>query len=498
MITVEISYQYLDATGQPVFYIDRLPGKRFRARLAASSSADYKVPKELRVLYHLPEVLSAIEGGLTVHLCEGEKDADALRELGAVATTNPFGAKNWQPSYSETLCGSHLIIYVDKDEAGSARAKFLRTELMGKCRSLEFRQAKCGKDPFDHIQEGYGLEDFLKFQPEPSGIQTLTEFIEQELPEVEWMIGDMLGVGCLGILVAKPKVGKSTLCEELIYCAATGEDFLGRSMRKVKTLFLALEAAPPHLVESFKAIGIPRTDDVLICTRAQECSSVEVLRTLILQHHIEFVIIDTLARFVSVQDLNDYAEVTKKLTPLAELCRETNTTILLTHHSRKGAGDDAGDSALGSTAIFGMVDSLFRIQMDSSRARYFETQLRYGRDITPTLLNFDQDTRRVTLGESRAESRSEQIQTRILGILKDGPQSAPSVKRLSKSANWNKAVNDLIAAGHVSRIGEGVAGKPYIYTITSTGLSLYHSSIKGCDSVKDTQVSSCALDLGLG
>lgn len=479
MSTPEISYCYCDPAGQPLYYIDRFPGKKFRGRLAGSGSTGHKVPKDLRVLYHLPEVLSAIERGLAVHLCEGEKDADALRTLGAVATTNPFGARSWQPSYTGTLRGANVIVYVDKDEAGTARANSLRKELAGTCISLEFRQAKCGKDPFDHVREGHGLEDFVKFETERSGIMTVTEFLDQDLPEIEWLIEDMLGVGCLGILVAKPKVGKSTLCEELIYCAATGEDFLGRSTRKVKTLFLALEAAPPHLVESFKALGIPRTDDVLICTRAQDCSSVEMLRTLILQHQIEFVIIDTLARFVSVQDLNDYAEVTKKLTPLAELCRETNTTILLTHHSRKGAGDDAGDSALGSTAIFGMVDSLFRIQMDSSRTRSFETQLRYGRDIPPTILTFDSDSRRVALGQIRAISQIAQVKARIQEVLEDGPRLAKDLKNLIKSSGWNTALNEMVADGSVSRSGEGVAGKPYLYTITPTGLSLYHSSIKG-------------------
>lgn len=54
------------------------------------------------VLDRLPALLEGIQAGHIVFLCEGEKDVDALRALGLVATTNPMGAETWRPSYTET------------------------------------------------------------------------------------------------------------------------------------------------------------------------------------------------------------------------------------------------------------------------------------------------------------------------------------------------------------------------------------------------------------
>jgi hypothetical protein len=49
-------------------------------------------------LYRLSEVVAAVRDGRPVYLVEGEKDADAVRLLGATATTAPMGAANFRPA----------------------------------------------------------------------------------------------------------------------------------------------------------------------------------------------------------------------------------------------------------------------------------------------------------------------------------------------------------------------------------------------------------------
>jgi hypothetical protein len=48
-----------------------------------------------RVLYRLPELKAAV-GKERVYIVEGEKDADAIRAVGGVATTNEGGTGKWK------------------------------------------------------------------------------------------------------------------------------------------------------------------------------------------------------------------------------------------------------------------------------------------------------------------------------------------------------------------------------------------------------------------
>src|SRR5437867_4150238 len=75
------------------------------------------------VLYHLPEVLAAVLAGKRIWIPEGEKDVEALRALGKVATCNPFGAGKWRPEYSGALRGADVVLVPDKDEPGHAHMK---------------------------------------------------------------------------------------------------------------------------------------------------------------------------------------------------------------------------------------------------------------------------------------------------------------------------------------------------------------------------------------
>ena len=79
-----------------------------------------------RVVRHLPRVLEAIEQGLPVWLCEGEKDDEAVNQrLGAagIATTHSNGADGFDDAVINQLRGAHLVLVIDRDLAGYRRAR---------------------------------------------------------------------------------------------------------------------------------------------------------------------------------------------------------------------------------------------------------------------------------------------------------------------------------------------------------------------------------------
>jgi hypothetical protein len=72
-----------------------------------------------RPLYRLPELLDAER----VFVTEGEKAADALRELGLVATTSPHGSASAAKSDWSPLAGKECIVLPDNDDAGRRYAQ---------------------------------------------------------------------------------------------------------------------------------------------------------------------------------------------------------------------------------------------------------------------------------------------------------------------------------------------------------------------------------------
>ena len=61
--------------------------------------------------YHLPEVVEAVAAGRTVYLCEGEKDADAMRQAYAVLRDDqPVWGELWArdmlATALPTICGA--------------------------------------------------------------------------------------------------------------------------------------------------------------------------------------------------------------------------------------------------------------------------------------------------------------------------------------------------------------------------------------------------------
>ena len=135
---IAATYDYQDADGQLLFQAVRYEPKGFSQRRPAGRGRwtwDLKGVK--RVLYRLPEVLEAVGSGGTVFLCEGEKDADRLRAVGLVATTNPMGAEKWRGSYSEVLREANVVILADNDAAGRRHAAEVAASLRGVASSVK-------------------------------------------------------------------------------------------------------------------------------------------------------------------------------------------------------------------------------------------------------------------------------------------------------------------------------------------------------------------------
>jgi hypothetical protein len=201
------------------------------------------------------------------------------------------------------------------------------------------------------------------------------DLLTLEEPETEWLWEGILPAGGLSLLVAKPKVGKTTLAFNLAVAVAAGEDFLGRKTKQAQVIYLAHEEKKSEIQKKLKALP-HRPGKISFYFGSAPEKAIQEVRHLIQETKAGFLVVDVLQKLCRVKDLNDYAQVTNTLEPLMSMAREENCHIMLTHHAGKADRRD-GDDILGSTALLGGVDTSIHIKKREQRRTFFTIQ-RYG------------------------------------------------------------------------------------------------------------------------
>jgi len=127
------TYDYLDESGKLLFQTVRFQPKDFAQRRPDPDNPEqwlWNLEGVKPVLYRLPELIKAPTQDFVI-ICEGEKDADRLYELGFVATTCPMGAGKWRAEYNEYFKGRLVAILPDNDTAGKKHAEQVANSLFG-------------------------------------------------------------------------------------------------------------------------------------------------------------------------------------------------------------------------------------------------------------------------------------------------------------------------------------------------------------------------------
>jgi len=205
-----------------------------------------------------------------------------------------------------------------------------------------------------------------------AGIKSAAELLDAQFPEMRWIVPGLIGEG-LALFIGAPKIGKSWFVLNLAIAAASGGHFLGElPAAKTGTLYLALEDNERRIQSRLKKLNAPKTDNLKIATQWRD-GYMGLENYLKANRGIGLVIIDTLAMFASIEDMNDYAMTTNAMARLKRIADELNVAIILIHHAKKagktaGAGTDWMESALGSTGLTGAADSTIYISRKERNA----------------------------------------------------------------------------------------------------------------------------------
>ena len=281
-----------------------------------------------------------------------------------------------------------------------------------------------------------------------------------------WLWDQTLATSSISILVSRPKVGKSTLARSIAVAVATGGQLLGREVNQGTILYLqfSAEGKRSELRQSLERAGVTLDDRIWIYTGPTVESPIDALETALAHYRPNLVIIDTMIRWVPVNDANDYTEMSRVTEAIATMARMSGSHIMMLHHASK-ADRDVGDAVLGSTAIFGSVDTLLAMRSKDGR-RTLESRQRYGNDMEEIVLELDQGTGLLMAAGSLEEVEQRDVREAILGHAQDGMSRQQIVDGVEgKAVLIGKALRQLVIEGYLERLGAGTRSDPTVYLV---------------------------------
>ena len=298
-------------------------------------------------------------------------------------------------------------------------------------------------------------------------LTALSDLLAEEAEELAWLAEDVLPAAGVSILGAKPKVGKSTTARTLAVAVSRGEAFLGRATAKGAVVYLALEEKRGEVAKHFARMGAS-DEPIFVHVGAAPEEALTALRRAIAEHEPALAIIDPLLKLVRLRDANDYAEVSRAMEPVIELARSSGCHILCVHHLGKG-DRTGGDAILGSTALFGAVDTALLMRRRDDR-RVIESVQRYGTDLPETVVALDAETGVVTAAGEVAVLQLAELAGKVLDELGDAELTEPEIKdRVGGNPTpVAKAIRHLMADGRLVRVGKGRRATPSSTALRAT------------------------------
>lgn len=308
------------------------------------------------------------------------------------------------------------------------------------------------------------------FPPPKSDVGNETNFapvradalLAEPMEPMIWVWEPFIPQGGLVLLSAFMKVGKSTLLYPLALAVARGNPFLGYPTKQGGVLILAVEEHPRDVRARLENIGLTDADPIYVHRGilTQGASTLEQVRTFIVENQIVFVVLDTLATYWGIEEENDNGEVIRRCRPFLDLARGTECAVLLVHHDRKSGGED-GRSIRGGSALLGLVDQalmLDRRQGGAKNQRVLRSTGRYAE--TPQEMVIEWNGKEyVKIGTSDELSDSA-LDEKVFQAIDDQPRTVEEL--VARSKLTEKTVRKALdrVRDRITQEGAGVKGNP--------------------------------------
>lgn len=413
-------YSYVDEEGEVLYENVRFYPKDFRQRrFDARGEAIWNLDGVRRIPYRLPELIEAVKSGQEIFLCEGEKDVDAIRELGFAASN----FKNWTVDFNRFIEGSHIVIVQDHDHPGKRQSEEAARTLIKAAASVKMLDMfaerelneKAGPDISDYIKqcvevEGMdtdtikerlsvtveGLENWKdtarprtdEYFVVQSGNEWMSQSRTQRIPEK--LFGEFWFENEVCILFADTNVGKSILAVQIADQVSRGEPAgsLGSTVPAQKVIYFDFELTAKQFESRFserqegsdtyvnhyqfhknfyRAEINPETSDIGPFDKFED----------FLNTSLEQTIVSTAAKVIIIDNLTylrDETENARNALPLMKYLKKLKSKyglsiLALAHTPKRDSTKPLGRNDLqGSKMLINFCDSSFAIGESAKQA----------------------------------------------------------------------------------------------------------------------------------
>jgi hypothetical protein len=272
----------------------------------------------------------------------------------------------------------------------------------------------------------------------------MSEWFDLQEQQIPWLIHGLITTDDNAAANGKPKSGKSTGIRNLVTAVVMGGKFLGREVcippntGRVYYLHLDRKDKPAQVAAELKRLGITREASLRLRFKTEKDVPKDVdnnARCLWLAEEVaafkpDLVVIDLFLHFVRTKKgVNDYDTMLDAIAQLQDSLTAVDYrgALLVSLHARKAAGEDVGDSVLGSTGIRGSLSTILHFRHYRRDKVYTVTSDQTHRDesigeIDESIVNRDSGTGVISLGAAyedvRKESKRSAWETNRIKILR--------------------------------------------------------------------------------
>ena len=208
----------------------------------------------------------------------------------------------------------------------------------------------------------------------------LEDFIMAVQPPGPQVVFGLFERGGLYGIASQPKVGKSILLLNLALAVTKGDYWMGYGVEQGKVCLFQLEDSERTLKARFERMNVgPWPENLFIHVAPFKLEESNYQQTLDACAGAALIICDPIIQASGVSDWNSQSEVRDAYEYWRRLARDTNSTVIISTHHRKMAGD-YGNQMAGSIQALATVDGVIELFRDQNLGQT-ERRLTYtGRD----------------------------------------------------------------------------------------------------------------------
>lgn len=303
------------------------------------------------------------------------------------------------------------------------------------------------------------------------------EEIKAQNPTGDWHWHGYLYPGCITLLSALWKVGKTTLISGLLRSWEQDETYLGQKITKARALYCSEEGPATWEGRALK-YGLQKRNHgffLMPFTRTPSLQQWEDFlgkaTNIMDRDGFDVLVIDTMANMWPVKDENSASEVGAAVNAIKVVVKDSSRSVLAVHHMRKGGGDNFTGSR-GSGASSALADILLEFTRDDggfgqkSKTKRVLTGTGRFNEITPGEMVIDYvDGELVCLGQ-KDDLDFEMRKLSIIEVLSDFEfMTLEQIQTASGQQRQKviKQLDDLVDGGEVETTGTGTRGSKKKY-----------------------------------